>query len=59
MLVRSYTDVSMGCSHGISIEIGEKKNTEVEVWMFQLSLVFLQGRANQSQPGSQWFVRGE
>lgn len=36
----------MGCNYDIGIGIGEK-NTEVEIRMFQLSAVFLKGRANQ------------
>lgn len=32
MLARGYTDVSIGCNHGIGIEISEKKKyTDVEV----------------------------
>lgn len=57
MFARGYTDVSIGCNHGIGIEISErKKYTDVEVWLFQLSLVFLKGRANQSRQVCVWRV---
>lgn len=50
----------MGCNYDIGIGIGEK-NTEVEIRMFQLSAVFLKGRANKFPMvcmGSERKVRG-
>lgn len=50
----------MGCNYDIGIGIGEK-NTEVEIRMFQLSAVFLKGRANKFPmvcTGSERKIRG-